>query len=99
MKTVRSVGKLTNTATGEVVYMPDDQGEPDNAQTLEDAGLITRVRDKDGNWVSTLVPDPLNIRVLCWQATVNGTLRALGHRAMFENIPADFIDAEPMGNA
>ena len=97
MKTVRSVGKITNRATGEVVYMPDDQDEPDNAQTLEDDGLITRLHDKGGKWVS--VPDPLNVRVLCWQANVNAKCRALGHRVMFEDIPADFIDAEPMGNA
>jgi len=39
-----------------------------------------------------IVHDPLNIRVLCWQLTVNADARRLGREPVFTNLPADLID-------
>ena len=66
-----AVQKLQHPITGVVVYIPEGQELPDTKTTLEQDGLITCQYDEHGKYVGTIVHDPNNIRVLCWQLTVN----------------------------
>jgi hypothetical protein len=79
-------------ADGAVIYLPEGQELPDTKKTLEQDGLIRCQYGEHGNYVSTIVHDPLNIRVLCWQLTVNADARRLGREPVFTNLPADLID-------
>ena len=36
--------------------------------------------------------DPHNIRVICWQLTVNADARRLGREPVFTDLPADLVD-------
>ena len=76
---------------GTTVYLPIGQALPDTAETLERDGLVSCRRDAQGN-VRARVHDPLHVRVLCWQLTVNADARRLGHEPVFTDIPADLID-------
>ena len=82
-------------ADGAVIYLPEGQELPDTKKTLEQDGLIRCQYDAHGNYVSTIVHDPLNIRVLCWQLTVNADARRLGREPVFMNLPADLYENFP----
>ena len=53
-----------------VKYLPEGQAEPDTAKTLERDGLIK----EEGDGFTVL--DANNLRVVCWQLTMNENLRA-----------------------
>ena len=53
-----------------VKYLPEGQAEPDTAKTLERDGLIKEKGD------GFTVLDANNLRVVCWQLTMNENLRA-----------------------
>lgn len=94
---VRTIAKLKHKKTGEVFYMPEDQEQPDTAESLEADGLIVR-KYESGQWVETLVRDPYNLRVLAWQLTMNAKCHHLGVPEMFKGLPVDVFD-EPFGTA
>ena len=87
-----AIQRLQHPITGVWVYVPEGQELPDTKTTLERDGLITCRHDEDGKYLSTVVHDPLNIRVLCWQLTVNEDARRLGREPVFTNLLADLID-------
>ena len=87
-----AIQKLTHPITGATVYLPEGQAQPDSKTTLEQDGLVTCQYDEHGKYVSALVHDPHNIRVLCWQLTVNAEARRLGRELVFTDLPADLID-------
>jgi hypothetical protein len=66
-----AIQKLTHPLTGATVYMPEGQELPDTKAMLERDGLISCKYNEHGKFVSALVHDPQNIRVICWQLTVN----------------------------
>ena len=88
-----AIQKLQHPTTGVTVYLPEGQAQPDSKTTLEQDGLIRCQYDEHGKYVSALVHDPLNIRVLCWQLTVNTEARRLGREPVFTDLPADLIDS------
>src|SRR4249919_3578828 len=73
-----AIQRLQHPITGVTVYLPMGQELPDTKTTLERDGLITCQYDEDGKYVGTLLHDPHNLRVLCWQLTVNADARRLG---------------------
>ena len=87
-----AIQKLTHPITGVTVYIPDGQESPDTKTTLERDGLITCQYDEHGTYVGTIVHDPNNLRVLCWQFTVNADARRLGRDPVFTELPGDLID-------
>ena len=87
-----AIQKLTHPITGVTVYLPEGQETPDTKATLERDGLISCKYDEHGKYAGTIVHDPDNLRVLCWQYTVNADARRLGHEPVFTDIPADLID-------
>ena len=86
-----AIQKLRHPITRATVYLPEGQALPDSARTLERDGLIRCQYDEHGKCVSTLVRDPLSIRVLCWQLTVNADARRLGRESVFTNLPVDLL--------
>ena len=76
---------------GTTVYLPIGRALPDTTETLERDGLITCRRDAQGN-VRARVRDPHNLRVLCWQLTVNADARRHDRADVFKDVPADLID-------
>ena len=74
------------------IYLPEGQDFPDSIETLERDGLASRKYDAHGKYAGTIAHDPLHVRVLCWQLTVNADARRLGHEPVFADIPADLID-------
>ena len=87
-----AIQKLRHPITRATVYLPEGQALPDTKTTLERDGLTSCQYDEHGKCVSTRVLDPLSIRVLCWQLTVNADARRLGREPVFTNLPADLID-------
>ena len=87
-----AIQRLQNPTNGAVIYLPEGQAQPDSKTTLERDGLIRCQYDEHGNYVSALVHDPHNIRVLCWQFTVNAEARRLGREPVFTDLPGDLID-------
>jgi hypothetical protein len=77
---------------GAVIYVPEGQHLPDTKTTLERDGLITCQYDEHGKYIGTVVHDPNNIRVICWQLTVNADARRLGREPIFTDLPAALID-------
>ena len=77
---------------GAVIYVPEGQELPDSKTTLERDGLITCHYDEHGKYGETVVHDPNNIRVICWQLTVNADARRLGREPVFTDLPADLVD-------
>ena len=71
---------------GRTVYLPRGQKQPDTLYTLCQAGLAERTSP-----TTVLVHDPNNLRVICWQLSVNANARRLGKPEVF-TVPADFID-------
>ena len=90
-----AIQKLRHPITRAPVYLPEGQGLPDSAKTLESDGLIWCQYDEHGNCVSTLVCDPLSIRVLCWQLTVIAEAQHLGSKPVFTNLLADLCENFP----
>ena len=76
---------------GAVIYVPEGQDLPDTVKTLEQDGLIVA---EGGKYV---VRDPHNVRVICWQLTVNADARRRGLGDVFTNLPADLIEIFPGG--
>ena len=66
-----AIQKLQHPITRATVYMPEGQAVPDTTTTLERDGLIYCLYDEYGKYVSTIVYDPGNIRVICWMLTQN----------------------------
>ena len=66
-----AIKKLQHPITRATVYMPEGQAVPDTKTTLERDGLIYCLYDEYGEYVSTVVYDPCNIRVICWMLTQN----------------------------
>jgi hypothetical protein len=60
--------------------------------TLERDGLIQCQHDEHGKYVSTIVHDPHNLRVLCWQLTVNAAARRRGREPVFTSLPAELVE-------
>ena len=87
-----AIQKLTHPFTGATVYMPEGQALPDTKAMLERDGLISCKYNEHGKFVSALVHDPHNVRVVCWQLTVNADARRLGREPVFTDLPADLID-------
>ena len=90
-----AIQKLRHPITRATVYLPEGQALPDTKTTLERDGLISCQYDEHGRCVSTLVLDPLSIRVLCWQLTVNADARRLGREPVFMNLPAGLYENFP----
>ena len=74
-----AIQKLQHPITRATVYMPEGQAVPDTKTTLERDGLIYCLYDEYGKYVSTIVYDPGNIRVICWMLTQN----AENHRSPY----------------
>ena len=89
-----AIQRLQHPITGVTVYLPMGQELPDTKTTLERDGLITCQHDEDGKYVGTLLYDPHNLRVLCWQLTVNADARRLGRQPVFTNLGADLYEAD-----
>ena len=87
-----AIQRLQHPITGVMVYVPEGQELPDTKATLERDGLITCQYDEHGKYVGTIVYDPQNIRVLCWQLTVNADARRLGREPVFTDLPADLTE-------
>ena len=90
-----AIQKLRHPITRATVYLPEGQALPDTKTTLERDGLISCQYDEHGRCVSTLVRDPLSIRVLCWQLTVNAEAQHLGHEPVFTDLLADLCENFP----
>jgi len=90
-----AIQRWQNPATGIVVYLPEGQDKPDTKESLERDGLILCQYDEHGKYISTIVHDPLNVRVLCWQLTVNADARRLGREPVFINLPAELVEKFP----
>jgi hypothetical protein len=80
---------------GRVVYLSEGRASPDTAQTLERDGLVRCQYDEDGKYVSTFVLDRDDVRVICWQLTVNADARRRGREDVFKNLPADLVENFP----
>ena len=65
-----AIQKLRHPITRATVYLPAGQALPDTKTTLERDGLISCQYDEYGKCVSTVVHDPLSIRVLCWHLSL-----------------------------
>jgi hypothetical protein len=91
---VVAIEKLSH-PDGRVVYLPEGEASPDTAQTLERDGLVRYQYDEDGKYVSAFVLDPDNVRVICWQLTVNADARRRGLEDVFKNLPADLVENFP----
>jgi hypothetical protein len=63
------------TMAGTVIYLPEGQEFFDTIETLERDGLVSRKYAEHGKYVRTIVHDAENVRVLCWQLTVNAAAR------------------------
>ena len=87
-----AIQRLQHPVSGVTVYLPMGQELPDTKKTLEQDGLISCRYDEHGKYVSTIVHDPLNLRVLCWQLTVNAEARHLGREPIFTKLPFDLIE-------
>ncbi|MGA9458058.1 MAG: hypothetical protein WBV43_21620 [Pseudolabrys sp.] len=87
-----AIQKLRHPITRATVYLPAGQALPDTKTTLERDGLISCQYDEYGKCVSTIVHDPLSIRVLCWQLTVNAEAQHLGREPVFTNLLADLCE-------
>ena len=59
-----AIQKLTHPFTGATVYMPEGQALPDTKAMLERDGLISCKYDEHGKFVSALVHDPHDVRVV-----------------------------------
>ena len=59
------------------------------------ARLDYRLLPRYGKYVSTFVLDPDNVRVICWQLTVNADARRRGREDVFKNLPADLVENFP----
>ena len=90
-----AIQKLRHPITKATVYLPEGQALPDTTKTLERDGLIRCQYDEHGKCVGTLVRDPLSIRVLCWQLTVNAEAQHLGREPVFTNLLADLCENFP----
>ena len=90
-----AIQKLRHPITRATVYLPEGQALPDTTKTLERDGLIRCQYDEHGKCVGTLVRDPLSIRVLCWQLTVNAEAQHLGREPVFTNLLADLCENFP----
>ena len=75
-----AIQKLQHPITRATVYMPEGQTVPDTKTTLERDGLIRCQYDEYGTYVSTIVHDPCNIRVICWMLTQNAENRRSPYR-------------------
>ena len=73
--------------------------EVDTDDTLEADGLIRR-KFRRGRWVSTLVLQPDDPRVMAWQLNTNVLSRARGQPPVFPDLDDrfDVIDGAPKGN-
>jgi hypothetical protein len=92
-----AIQRLQHPVSGVTVYLPMGQELPDTKKTLEQDGLISCQYDEHGKYVSTIVYDPLNLRVLCWQLTVNAEARHLGREPVFTKLPFDLIEVSSGG--
>jgi hypothetical protein len=90
-----AIQKLRHPITRATVYLPEGQALPDTKTTLERDALISCQYDEHGKCVSTRVLDPLSIRVLCWQLTVNAEALHLGREPVFTNLLADLCENFP----
>jgi len=75
-----AIQKLQHPITRATVYMPEGQTVPDTKITLERDGPIRCQYDEYGTYVSTIVHDPCNIRVICWMLTQNAENRRSPYR-------------------
>jgi hypothetical protein len=71
---------------GNVRYVPEGQAEPDTAKSLERDGLIKE--ESDG----FTVLDAGNLRVVCWQITMNEHCRRLSIGEPFTGISARLLN-------
>ena len=85
-----AIQKLT--MAGVPIYLPEGQEFFDTIETLERDGLVSRKYDEHGKYVRTIVHDAENVRVLCWQLTVNAAAHRRGREPVFTDLKAELID-------
>ncbi len=82
---MRAIDVWTNRETGEKLYAAPGH-RPDNAVTLDRAGLIRCDFDAPGDRVATVLLKPDDMRVIAWQLTINDACRRRGMAPAFDDI-------------